>query len=148
MLTKHEVIIKVVPHGSDAYHDAVALREEVLRAPLGLTISSEEQEYEKKYFHIACYLGDDLCGTAMLVPKGEEIKIQRVAVKEEAQGHGIGSELMKFCEIFAKENGFKALYCHARDTAIKFYLKNQFVGEGEMFDELGLPHWKMRKLIT
>ncbi|MBA2369981.1 MAG: GNAT family N-acetyltransferase [Candidatus Protochlamydia sp.] len=147
MLTKQDVSIKLVPHGSDAYHAIVALREEVLRAPLGLTISSEELEREKNYFHIACYLEEELCGTAMMVPMGEEIKIQRVAVKEQAQGHGIGSELMNFCEMFARNNGFRALYCHARDSAIKFYAKNNFVGEGEMFDELGFPHWKMRRLI-
>lgn len=75
------------------------------------------------------------------------MKMQRVASKAQFQGKGIGSALMRFCEEYAKKHGFKSIYCHARGTAVRFYLKNQYELEGEPFDEDGIPHRKMRKII-
>ena len=43
--------------------------------------------------------------------------------------------MIKFCENYARQNGFKSIYCHARDTAVNFYLKNKYIAEGEYFEE-------------
>jgi predicted GNAT family N-acyltransferase len=37
------------------------------------------------------------------------------------------------------------MYCHARDSAVNFYLKNGYTGIGNYFNEDGIPHLKMRK---
>ena len=147
MKIKDKIHFKIVEYGSDEYKKAVALREEILRKPLGLSFTKEELELEKDHVHIAGFLGQEMCATAVLVPDGDEFKIQRVASKAQFQGMGIGSALMRFCEEYAKGHGFKSIYCHARGTAVGFYLKNQYVLEGEPFDEDGIPHRKMRKRI-
>ena len=102
---------------------------------------------EKEHVHIVGFLGQEMCATAVLVPDGEEMKMQRVALKSSFQGKGIGSSLMRFCEEYAFKHGFKSIYCHARGTAVNFYQKNQYALEGEPFDEDGIPHRKMRKTI-
>ena len=71
-----------------------------------------------------------------------------VVVKESIQNQGIGGQLMQFCEEQALLLGFKAVYCHARGTAVSFYLKNHYHAEGEYFQEDGIPHLKMIKLLT
>jgi dihydrofolate reductase/predicted GNAT family N-acyltransferase len=145
--SKDKIQFKLIDYGSEDYKKAVALREEILRKPLGLNFTKEELELEKDHVHIAGFLGQEMCTTAVLVPEGNEMKVQRVASKAQFQGMGIGSALMHFCEEYAKRYGFKSIYCHARGTAVQFYLKNQYLLENEPFDEDGIPHRKMRKII-
>lgn len=138
--TKDKIIFKVVDFGSDDYKKSVSLREEILRKPLGLTFTLEELELEKEHIHIAGFLGQELCATAVLVPEGNTTKMQRVATKASFQNKGIGSLMMAFCEEYAREQGYHSVYCHARGSAIPFYLKNQYSLEGDSFDEDSIPH--------
>lgn len=142
-----KIHFKIIDYGSDDYKKAVGLREEILRKPLGLFFTKEELEMEKEHVHIAGFLGQEMCATAVLVPDGDEMKMQRVALKASFQGKGIGSALMRFCEEYASKHGFKSVYCHARETAIHFYSKNRYVLEGEPFEEDGILHHKMRKRL-
>lgn len=145
--SQDKIHFKLLDYGGDEYKKAVALREEILRKPLGLFFTKEELEMEKEHVHIAGFLGQEMCATAVLVPDGEEMKMQRVALKSSFQGKGIGSSLMRFCEEYAVKHGFKSVYCHARETAIPFYSKNQYALEGKPFDEEGILHHKMRKKL-
>lgn len=147
VVKREDMVFKVLTYNSEEYRQAVLLREEILRKPLGLTFSIEELAAEKDHIHIAGYLKNNLCATAVLVPEGKLIKMQRVAVKENLQSQGIGSALMAFCEEYAKKYRFEVIYCHARGTAIPFYLKHQYSVEGEPFDEDKIPHQKMRKYL-
>jgi len=73
--------------------------------------------------------------------------MQRVVVREDFQNKGVASAMMKFCENYARTHGFKEIYCHARDKAVPFYLKNKYTPEGDYFDEVAIPHLKMRKIL-
>jgi len=143
-----DLIFEIIEYGSTDYSRAVSLREEILRKPLGLTFLPKELEYEKDHIHIVGFIEDDICATAVLVPEGDVCKMQRVVVKADIQAKGIGSTMMKFCEEIAQANGFKAIYCHARNTAVSFYLKNKYLPEGDYFDEDSIPHLKMRKILV
>ena len=123
------VTFKIISHGGHEYNKAVCLRKDILRKPLRLSFTSEELNGEKAHVHIAGFLEDSVCATAVLVAEGNVLKMQRVAVREDLQGQGIASAMMKFCDEYALENGFNEIYCHARATAVPFYLKNQYVSE-------------------
>ncbi|WP_430401688.1 GNAT family N-acetyltransferase [Fluviicola sp.] len=138
----------LIAYGSEGWKSAVQLREEILRKPLGSFFTAEELEEERKHLHIVGFLGDELIATAVLVPEGDAMKMQRVVVKEGNQDSGIGSKMMSFCEKIANENKTQRIYCHARDTAVNFYLKNNYLAEGEYFPEDGIPHLMMYKSIT
>ena len=141
------VTFKIIAHNSQNYKEVVSLREDVLRKPLGLSFSSEELEKEKDHVHIAGFIDNRVVATVVLVPEKESFKMQRVAVRTDFQKRGIASAMMKFCEDYARQEGFKEIYCHARNTAVSFYLKNQYAPEGDMFFETTIPHLKMRKII-
>ena len=143
-----EIVFKVIPHGSPDYQAAVHLREKILRWPLGLRFSADELEIEKQHIQIVGIQNQEIIAAAVLVPEGSVCKMQRVAVKDSLQNQGIGSQLMKFCEEKALLLGFKTIYCHARGTAVSFYLKAQYQAEGEYFQEDGIPHLKMVKSLT
>lgn len=95
------LIFKIIKHGSSEYQSAVSLRNKILRQPLGLSLTPEEQEQEKVYIHIAGFSEDDLCATAVLVPEDNLLKMRQVAVKENVQRKGHASAMLKFCEDYA-----------------------------------------------
>lgn len=138
---------KTIEHGSAEWTLAVKLREEILRKPLGDYFREEELEEEKNHFQIVGYVNNELIATAVLVPEGLNMKMQRVVVTDNLRNFNIGSLMMAYCEGFARDKNVKVMYCHARDTAVNFYLKNGYKGEGDYFDEDGIPHWKMTKRV-
>ncbi len=146
--TMPDVVFELIDHGGPRYREAVRLREGVLRAPLGLSFTPEELAAEVGHLHLVGLEGDTVCATAVLVPEGKTMKMQRVAVAPELQGRGVGRALMRYCEKVAREHGAKTIYAHARESAVPFYEKCWYVGEGEMFEEDGIPHLKMWKILS
>lgn len=142
-----EITFKIIEHGSSEHQKALSLREDILRKPLGLSLTSEEREGDKEHIHIVGFLDGDVCATVVLIPEGDRLKMRQVAVKEDFQGKGFASAMLKFCEDYALRKGFNEMYCHARETATPFYLKNDYLAEGEPFIETTIPHLKMRKVI-
>jgi predicted GNAT family N-acyltransferase len=47
----------------------------------------------------------------------------------------------------ATELGFTEVYLHAQATAVDFYERLGFRAEGPEFDEVGIPHRRMRRGI-
>ncbi len=148
-LTPHEKI-KLIQHGSKEYEDMVALRYEILRKPLNLQFTSEQFAAEKNNYHLGYYLDCKLIACLMLVPEtGHNIKMKQVAVANEWQGKGIGAKIVAFAEKYAVDSGFRYVYCHARDSAVPFYVKSGYIIKGEMFQEVNIPHYYMdKKLIA
>lgn len=138
--------LRIIDNDVD-YLDAIFLREEILRKPLGLRYSQEEIISEKSHINFGAYKEGQLLATATLVPKENSCKMQRVAVREGFQDQGIGGQLIKFIENEAIRLGFDNIYCHARDTAVPFYKKHGYVILGQPFYEVGIGHVMMRKLL-
>jgi predicted GNAT family N-acyltransferase len=144
----HTIDFKIISYDSSIYKQAIALREAILRAPLGLSFAPEDLVKEKDHTHIVGLLNDEVVATCMLVAQGKKCKMQRVAVKNGLQGMRVGTQMLAFFEDFAKQSGFNEIYCHARKTAVPFYLKNGYVTEGEEFIETTIPHIRMLKKIS
>ena len=142
-----KINFKKIEYKSQDWHDAVKLREKILREPLGSKFSALELKEEKYHIQIAGFLNNELVACAVLVLEEKAIKMQRVAVLETLRSKKYGSEMMGFCEKLAKENNVEMIYCHARNTAVNFYLKNHYEKVGEYFDEDGIPHLKMIKKL-
>ena len=139
--------IQFIDYGGPDWKKAVALRSKVLREPLGQTFTPDELEEERNHCHIAVYDNDVLVGTAVLVPENEHIKMQRVTVEETYRNLGFGAKILEFSEKWCRENQKRLIYCHARNTAVRFYSMNGYSAEGDYFDEDGIPHLKMIKRI-
>lgn len=136
---------QIIQHNSPLYQKAVALRQDILRTPLGLCFLSSELEAECHQIHIVGLLDKDVVCCASLVTQQDICKVRQVAVKASQQHLGIGTKLMQFCEQEAKNLGFKRIELHARLSALNFYLKLDYNITGEEFIEVNLPHRKMYK---
>ncbi len=137
----------ITEHGSAFWKKAVELREHILRKPLGQTFTEKELDEEKNHVQVVGMINNKVEATSVLVPEEGIIKMQRVVVSDKYRNLEIGSKMMRFCEQFAKEKGFQFIYCHARDSAVNFYLKNSYNKVGDYFDEDGIPHLKMEKAL-
>jgi predicted GNAT family N-acyltransferase len=86
----------------------------------------------------------DAVGTGRLEPTG---KIGRVAVLPQYRGTGTGVALMQCLMDLAAERGFTEVYLNAQVTAAGFYERLGFRADGPEFDEVGIPHQRMRRTV-
>jgi predicted GNAT family N-acyltransferase len=142
------VRFEVVSHGSDTYREAVELRDDLLRNPMGMVTTREEQIAERDLIHVAGLRGGVVCATCLLVLQGSSMRMKRVAVAAAVQNSGIGSDMLRFCEELALAHGAGEMVAHARKPAIRFYEKAGYVAEGDFFDEVGIPHRVVRKALA
>lgn len=92
--------------------------------------------------HVLAFVsGSDPVGTGRLESSG---KIGRVAVLREWRGAGIGAEIVRYLVNQATELGIESVYLHAQTAAAGFYRRLGFRAEGPEFDEVGIPHVRMR----
>lgn len=141
-----ELIIQLVEHLSPSYNETVALRDRILRAPLGLKFSEEELAAESAQFHVAAILDGKILACMVLVPVDKKtLKMRQVAVEESAQGMGIGTRLVSYAEEFAIKKGFCRIELHARKVSMQFYTDLAYSVIGDEFTEVGIPHYKMEK---
>lgn len=130
------------------YDLSISLRDKILRKPLGLEFKAEDLAEEYKDFHLGILYRGDLLACLVLSPRANgDIKMRQVAVDEHYQSKGIGSILVRESEKFCQQNGFLRIVLNARDTAVKFYKRMDYVVEGEPFQEVGIKHLKMHKTV-
>lgn len=134
---------------SSIYPVALGLRHAVLRAPLGRDFTSEELARDKQAFHFALMEDGRLLAVMSLHPESARtLRMRQVAVSQMHQGKGLGSQLLHHAEDWARVTGYEHIQLHARAGAVPFYLKNGYLMQGEPFEELGIPHYRMTKSLS
>lgn len=86
----------------------------------------------------------DAVGTGRMDPAG---KIGRVAVLPQYRGTGVGAAIVGHLAGLAAEQGLAEVYLYAQTSALGFYERLGFRAEGPEFDEVGIPHRRMRQRI-
>jgi predicted GNAT family N-acyltransferase len=99
-------------------------------------------------FHALATVGDDAIGCGRMLDHGDgEVKIGRMAVVPEFRGTGVGRDILRFLMDRARACGLRKAVLHAQLSAEGFYLKEGFTPLGDVFDEAGIAHRKMEKLL-
>lgn len=139
-----------IAHGSPQYHAACTLRQQILRAPLGLTLSREELASESAHWHFGLFAGEHrLVACLSIVPLSEHrVKLRQMAVAEEFRQQGLGRQLIVATELFLQGKGIRTIELHARSSAVHFYRKLGYHETGAGFTEIGIPHQKMEKSLA
>jgi predicted GNAT family N-acyltransferase len=78
---------------------------------------------------------------------GNLAKIERLAVLETARGYGIGKKLMLHALDVIKSKNIHEVVIHSQEYIKGFHEKIGFQQEGDVFEEAGIRHVKMRKLF-
>lgn len=140
--------LQFIDYGSDKYNDMVELRRNVLRKPLGLDFDQAYLDMDKENILLGCYDEDVLEGCCQLKRIDRKtLQLRQMAVANGLRGKGIGKVLLRFAENIAKDLGYKRIYMHARKDAQGFYEKCGYVVYGEPFEQQGIPHRLMEKIL-
>lgn len=140
--------LKIIEHGSPEYRKMVALRNDILRKPLGLSFSEDELAREADDILIGAFDDDDILACCLLTAEtGERVRLRQMAVLNNLQGKGIGATMMNFAENVARDRGFHMMSMHARKSAIGFYEKLGYKTCSAEFEEVTIPHVEMEKKL-
>lgn len=140
-------IIKV-KYSDNRYKDVLAIRQLILRDPLGMVYSADELERDKIMSYFAYIDGGEVLGTVGLEKLSpQKVQLRQMAVHDKLQGQGVGRKLVQALEIYSKANGFKEVHLDARYPARGFYAKLGYEEYGEIYDKIGLKHIDMKKML-
>ncbi len=140
--------LKIIDHDSKEYRQMIALRDEILRRPLGLYFDPEELSREKNDVLIGAFEDDKLIGCCLLTPSGAgTCRLRQMAVSSNLQKKGIGATLMNFAENVARDKGYQTMVMHARKSAVGFYQKFGYSISGNVFYEVTIAHYVMEKKL-
>jgi predicted GNAT family N-acyltransferase len=131
------------------YESEKALRNRVLRVPLGLVLSDSDIAGEDSQTHLAAL---DEAGTViacvLLVISGDgTAHIRQMAVDEHSRGRGIGAGLIAYAERIARGLGLRRMTMHARVVARGFYERLGYQAVSDEFIEVTIPHIEMEKTL-
>jgi len=126
------------------------LRWQVLRQPWGQALGSERDSLEQESYHRMVI---DEHNKVLAIGRLETInqfsgQIRFMAVSPEAQGQGLGRQIIEALEQQARKLGISELTLNARENALSFYQKLGYTSKGFshlLFDEI--KHFIMSKQL-
>ena len=141
-----------IPWQSDLYQQEVALRDEVLRAPLGLGFTPEQLAAEKDELRFGVVdqqqVDQQLIACVLVKPLSSTVaKLRQMAVAPDRQREGVGATLIWSVEKSLADRGYEVIEMNAREVVMGFYQSLGYTSVGERFVEVGIPHFKMSKQI-
>ena len=142
----------IEPTTSEEFKKYYNLRYEVLRKPWGQPLGSERDEREETSIHHMII--DKKTGNALAVGRLQfnsthEAQIRYMAVADEFQGKGLGSQITSALEDVARGRGIQRIILSARENSLQFYKNNGYNIMKKthlLFGEI--QHWLMGKELT
>ena len=145
--------IKIIePTTSEEFEKYYNLRYEVLRKPWGQPLGSERDEKEETSIHrmiVDENSGDALAVGRLQLNSAHEAQIRYMAVADEFQGKGLGSQIISALEDVARGKCVQRIILSARENALQFYKNNGYNIMKKthlLFGEI--QHWLMGKELT
>ena len=141
--------------GHPLYAAELELRFRVLREPLGRPRESVTFPFEAQSLHLVAVEADgaSVVGCVLFHPDsaaGEPPggRLFQMAVHPRLQGQGLGARLVRHLEEALRSRGYARVHLHARAAVVPFYERPGYRTYGEPFDEVGIPHRTMERLLV
>jgi len=130
---------------------AYAIRHAVFVEEQGIPAELEIDDYDPIAEHALAFIDDRCVATARIYLDEQDpskAKIGRMAVLKDFRGQGIGTALLGEAIRAGMMQGASVFELHAQHSAAPFYAKLQFKPDGPIFDEVGIPHQRMRLVLS
>lgn len=125
-----------------------ALRRTVFIEEQSVPEADEMDDLDGDAIHLLARDGDRPVATARLLIKGDIGKIGRVCVRADQRGTGLGAALMQAAIDALIARGVREAHLGSQVHAMGFYEKLGFVAEGPVYDDAGIPHRDMVRVIA
>ena len=129
--------------------DAAKLRTAVFVREQGIALEMESDEADGTAVHAVAYngLGQGIA-TGRLIPHANQVsKIGRMAVHRSLRGAHFGQALLQTLMHAARQRGDAEVMLYAQRSAESFYQRLGFAPRGAAFDEAGIAHIEMFKVL-
>lgn len=129
--------------------DAAKLRTAVFVQEQGIAPEMEWDEADGTAVHAVAYNGmGQGVATGRLIRHANGVgKIGRMAVHRVLRGSHIGQEILRALMDAAKSRGDTEIVLHAQRSAEGFYRRLGFAPRGEPFEEVGIAHLEMVRML-
>lgn len=143
------MVFREIVFGTDEYRKECGLRNDVLRKPLGLSLTVEELAEEEDHLHFGLFEpGDNLVACVVAIKLSPtDARIRQMAVSPMHQRRGLGKRIMNELEADLRSRGFTTLVLHARASAVGFYKKLGYAVIGDEFIDVTVAHFRMAKVV-
>ena len=143
------VAFRQIAFGSEEYRRECRLRDEILRRPLGISLTADDLAAEAEQLHFGLFEPPDrLVACVVAVPlSATEAKIRQMAVSPSHQGRGFGRRLLTELETDLRRRGFRRFVLNARTSAAGFYERLGYAAVGNEFVDHTIPHVLMTKTL-
>lgn len=132
---------------NDINDDIIDIRTEAFVEQRGISKDTVFDGRDNLYLHFCVYDDEKIVACLRAEAIDNYIHIGRVAVRGSLRKSGYGKSLIGFLCDYAKENGFEFVELSSMDSAQGFYERCGFVAEGDYYDEEGISHIYMKKLL-
>ncbi|TDE16364.1 GNAT family N-acetyltransferase [Dyadobacter psychrotolerans] len=125
--------------------ETLAIRHQVLwpdKSPDFVKVPEDESA-----FHFGLFADDKLVAVISLFPEGDKIRFRKFATVAAFQNRGLGSILLNYVFDFAKNEGYKKIWCDARTTALPFYERFGFSRFSDSFLKENIEYYKIEKML-
>lgn len=131
------------------FQAGLALRREVFVAEQGVSPEAEFDGHDATATHLVARLDGAVVGALRwrAVAPGTA-KIERVAVRRDLRGSGVGRALTEAVLADLRAAGLTEAVLNAQVPVRDFYERLGFVAEGPVFHEEGIAHVKMRRRLA
>lgn len=137
-------LVILIKTWQDAKLDAYSIRKRVFIQEQGVPEELELDEFDLNAQHALAYADSECIGTARLVTLPDNLgRIGRMAVLPRYRGQGIGKQLLGALLKVCQSQGIQQIELHAQVTVIPFYEQFEFIVQGDIYDEAGIPHRDM-----
>ena len=128
----------------EAESELRAIRTAVFIVGQGIPEAEEWDDADAASVHVLARSEGRVVGTGRLLPDG---RIGRMAVLVDARGTGLGTAILQRLMAAAGAAGHREAVLNAQVAVMPFYARHGFLPEGEIFDECGIPHQRMRAVL-
>jgi predicted GNAT family N-acyltransferase len=144
MITQREITT-----ADPEYELEKALRNRVLRVPLGLVLSDSDIAGEDSQTHLVALdeAGTVVACVLLVIPGDGTAHIRQMAVDERWRDRRIGAGLIAHAERTARGLGLRRMTMHARVVARGFYERLGYHAVSDEFIEVTIPHIEMEKTL-
>ncbi len=125
------------------------IRTQVFQLEQGVDPALEFDGQDETAQHVMAYVDGQPAATARIRQLTPHLaKLERVAVLKLFRGLGLGKQVTLKALEWMRSQSISTVKIHAQTPVQGFYEKLEFVPRGEVFEEAGIPHIEMFKVLT
>jgi predicted GNAT family N-acyltransferase len=129
---------------------AFELRRAVFEVEQNVPRPLDRDVHDSNADHVVAFDSEGGCvGTGRIVRvDSRTCQVGRMAVAAAHRKHGVGAEVLEALERMASLRGVAEIFLHSQLPAEAFFRKRGYAPEGAVFEDQGVQHVLMRKLLV